>query len=144
MPHRYQKVAQKKEWDGIHRREKLGSDEEAKTVEWTAYEGRVGRTTASAEDAMDKGGGTGSSPCAFPGVRGQAQFKLKVWVDNTGNGTLDISLPHWYMLVSNLDRRDWSPPAVGEQLDPLTDKTRGVLVSTCRNLPQEASSALRS
>ena len=51
--------------------------------------------------------------CALPGVRGQAQLKFKLWVENSSPRPIDIGLGHWYLLVDELDPRSWSPPRIG-------------------------------
>lgn len=51
--------------------------------------------------------------CALPAVRGQAQFKFKLRVKNTGDRALDIRLERWRLLVRTFAPGRWSPPRIG-------------------------------
>lgn len=68
--------------------------------------------------------------CAEDAVRGQAQIKAKVWIKNGGDEPLDISLPHWYLLVSGVKPERWSPPQIGtpSTRSPFRIRFRGVPV----------------
>lgn len=52
--------------------------------------------------------------CALPGVRGQAQFKLQLQIQNRGSHTLGIGVEHLRLIVASFNPRRWSPPRVGQ------------------------------
>jgi hypothetical protein len=51
--------------------------------------------------------------CALSAVRGQAQFKLQLQIENRARRSLGVGLEHMRLIVASLDVRRWSPPESG-------------------------------